>query len=144
MLFWPSRCVFSSISTLYNPGMLTIVSRNTHPVLSQPQCCPFSLSRSYLWHILFTIDSDQLWHYASRSLTPHGSCPSGSELKPLGCSDPFVWCFTPREVTGPYKRYPKAKIQIFTFWQMQIPKISLCPVSFSGCTPLPSTLQHVY
>lgn len=36
------------------------------------------------------------------------------------------------QVVGPHKRYPKAKIQIFNFWQTQIPKKSLCPVSLSS------------
>lgn len=95
MLFLPlitslSSPLQSSNITLLSPGIHILQSLQLTAV-SPP---PAFLSLSSFLH-LFTTDSDQLWHYASRSVSLHGLCPSGSDLWPTGFSDTLFKCFTP-------------------------------------------------
>lgn len=60
-------------------------------------------------------------------------------LRPSGFSDTLFNALLQVRFQDPTSTNPKARTQIFNSWQMQIPKISLCPVF-----PLLSALQHVY
>lgn len=88
-------------------------------------CC-LLLSLSSLLSCCISPRTDLLWHYASWSFTLYGLCRSGS-AQWASVTLCFNALFEVR-LCRCYERYPKAKIQIFNFWQIQIPKKSLFPV----------------
>lgn len=122
-----SSCLCLFLITLYSPRTFyPVVSRNTHPKLTAVSPPPSSSASSFaIVSSLQTLIRCDTMHHGP--VTLHGLCPSDTLFKAL----------LRVRFEGPHKRYPKAKIQIFNFWQMQIPKISLCPVSFSVLLSLP-------
>lgn len=89
---------------------------------------------------VFVLDSFQLWYYASWSFTLHGFWSTGLVPWPVGFTDTLKalnW-----DIIGFQKRYSKAKIQIFNFWQNADTKDNSVCLSFSLF--LSFTLQLVY
>lgn len=135
-------CLFLIICTLYRT--FTLLSPGIH-ILRSLTAVPFPPPPLPPSPPLLLSPSTSSLHYRLWSavtlciMVLHSAWTVSLRLRPLadGLQWHFVKCFTPSEVVGPRKRYPKAKIQIFNFWQMQIPKISLCPVSLSVFLSLP-------
>lgn len=121
------------------PGHAPVVSRwNTHPAVARLLIAVFSLSL-LLPSRCISLRTDQLWHYASWSFTLR---TVSLRLRPTGFSDTLSNALFQVRLYRSYERYSKAKIQIFNFWQMQIPKKSLFPVClFSPFCPAACVLR---
>ena len=141
----PCLCLCITVRLSLSPHLYTVVPwimqrclLDTHSVVSRISCLTtvlsFPLSSLYLWHCLLWLWS-AVWHYASQSFTLHGLSRWLCALWPPGFSGTLFNALTPCDVVGNSRALsiPKQKSKYFNLWQIQIPKITLCPVSLSPC-----------
>lgn len=127
----PPVCGLCLLCTLDSPGRLVVV----------PTFCGFPPSEFSMLRVYGT------------SRVPLVSLGLGCHTMPRGpCDTPVTpgccWCCFSKMLlrvslacTIPWAAIPKQKSKYLNFWQMQIPKMTLCPVSLdlSLCCPSPHT-----
>lgn len=113
---------FTSVHCSHIP----VVSRwNTHPAVARFLIAAFTLPL----FCVFTLHLTMNWSAVTLCIMVlHSLWTVSLRLRPIGFSDTLFNALFKVRLYRSYERYPKAKIQIFNFWQMQIPKKSLsCP-----------------